>query len=251
MTRPLSTLRALVRFDVARLRRGAADIEAIDVSLDRARRLLEARVQDYGHTIRAGGADGMQARAKALAVAELSRRAVISDLLRGGRPVALMTVMTVTHWACALRKLRSADEAHFDAWSVGLHLDAGRVSYRVLRMMHPELAPGLGLLTSAVVLTEFAPDGRVHALSGPFARGWRRAARRAGWRTTGRLDDVSQDELAVAAAHISAALRAGAGVLEWSAARARTGLRGLSDEAGKIDRALGEEVGRVIPAAVA
>ena len=91
-------------------------------------------------------------------MAELARRAALKEVLRSPTAVPMIAAMAVSRWLHALRGIRHGPGGER---AVKLHVEAGRIACRVLRTLRRPrgLRSGVGRLTSAVVVAEFAhPD---------------------------------------------------------------------------------------------
>lgn len=212
----LSALRARFRFDVARLRSAAARVDEVDRQLRGARDSLRSKsggwtklAIDLRHP-ELGGSEGVQLLyAKAHAAAALSRRATLRELLSTAVDgLAIVSSMATSRWVASLQGLR--DHPHGETL-LRSHIEAGRMAYRVLRSVRRQLrhVEGLGQLTSAIVVLEFAHPTDQAYVAGHAFEGLARARSNA--------EETEGDE--VLYGYASAALREATSVLESVAAR--------------------------------
>ncbi len=224
-----ASIRARLTFDVTRLAEAAARLGAVDTQLGELRKRLEdrawtlAREATVSSKPEAEGEFGIR-HAQAQATAQLARRAALNEVLRSRSPVALIAAMAVSRWVQALKVLNDGPAGER---RVRVHVEAGRVAYRVLARLRrrANLKTGVGRLTSAVVVAEFAHPEDRDQLDDEVERGLYEAR-------FARKIHSADDALAAA----SEALREAARLLDGMAARGEQAIEGLLTEADGVER---------------
>lgn len=238
MIRDAGTLRAhevreRLAFDVERLRVAAVRLERVDAALMELRQRLESRAMALaGEAMHQAppllGGDGRaQIRtAQALATAHLARRVALGEVLRSSSRLSLIVAMAVNRWVSALR---SISERETSERILRAHIEAGRVAHRLLKILRPkdELRSGVGQLTSAVVVAEFAHPANADDVADKIEEGLYRARAARG---------VRSDDDAVAAA--SRALRAAAQLVATMADSAEPAVHALLVEADGVEEGI-------------
>lgn len=235
MMHDAAAIRARLQFDVGRLREAAGRLGDVDAQLWELRRGLEARARALSAeaTCQAmpeqGGEFGIR-HAQAQATAQLARRAVLNEVLRSKSPVSLIAAMAVSRWVGALRDLTAAPAGER---RVRVHVEAGRVAYRVLGRlrMQAKIESGAGRLTSAVVVSEFIHVDDRSQVDEEIERGLHEA------RFARRISSAGE---ALAAA--SSALREAATLLDSMAAKANSVIADLRVEAADVERVVVERL---------
>jgi hypothetical protein len=232
-------LRHHLRFDVARLRAAAIELQAVDDALSGLKRQLEARARELAAEALAEPApQGQEAgdavprplrTAQAQATAELARRAALGEILRSAGSLPLIATMAVSRWVRSmLDTLPGGEGGRLErrAALVKGHIDAGRIAHRMLASLRSRagLRSGCGQLVCAVVVAELAPNDLRAVLDEQIEEGWVRARSARGVR--GEAD-------ALAAA--SAGIREAARLLEAMARRARPAAENLVAQAEDVE----------------
>lgn len=224
-----SEVRARLAFDVERLRGAATRMEEIDAQLSALKRRLEARASHLAADAMRGGGPSEEDgtiqlwRTQAHATAELAGRAALGEVLRSSSRLSLIVAMAVSRWITALRGLSRAKTSETILRS---HVEAGRLAHHLLSMLRrrDNLRSGVGQLTSAVVVAEFAHPANGDDVDEQIETGLSRARTARG---------VHDDEEAIRAA--SRALRAAATLLEELAESAAPAARSLLAEADRVE----------------
>lgn len=174
-------IRGRLRFDIDRVREAAWRLERVDSALTELRSHLEARARRLSLEATAKdrpelGGGGVHVRyAQAFAVAALAKRASLREVV-SVESLALIASMAVTRWLLALRGIgqRPSGERMIHA-----EVEAGRVAYRLLVLLRRGrgLVFGMGQLTAAVVVAEFAHPGDAGFVDTEIREGLERARR--------------------------------------------------------------------------
>lgn len=227
-------IRGRLRFDIDRVREAAWRLERVDGALVELRAHLEARARRLSQEATAkdrpelGGGRGVHVRyAQAFAVAALAKRASLREVL-SVESVALIASMAVTRWLLALRGIgqRPSGERMIHA-----EVEAGRVAYRLLVLLRRGrgLVFGVGQLTAAVVVAEFAHPSDSGFVDTEIREGLERARR-------GGVDAARALEAS------SSALREAAHLLEVMAGHAEPIIERLLSEADGIEAKVEREL---------
>ncbi len=227
-------VRDRLAFDVARLAEAAKRLQGVDEALFALKQRLEARASVLAEEA-IGSADGAMPQirhAQAQAIAQLARRAALTEVLRSTTALPLIAAMAVGRWVGALDGLCRAAAGER---AVRLHVDAGRVACRILRTLRRSqgLAKGVGRLTSAVVVAEFVHPEDAALVDVEIEHGLYEAR---------FSPSIQGPDAALAAA--SATLREAAYLLERMASRAEPAVDAILDEADTVEEDVEAELSR-------
>ena len=175
-------LRHRLAFGVGRLAQAAARLQDIDIALYQLKIRLENRaleLADEGNSLDGDGqSEYGQKRvrlAQSHAIAQLARRAVLTEVLRTRRKaIPMMAAIAISRWVSSLQNIAPKPVGHR---KVRLHIESGRVACRVLRSVRRGrgLQEGVSLLGSALIVAEFAHPDDYDSTAGAIEEGLKRA----------------------------------------------------------------------------
>ena len=235
-------LRDRLAFAVSRLAQAADRLQDVDFELYSLKVRLEKRALELAEEGNAVGSEQDYSSnrlrlAQSHAIAQLARKAVLTELVRSKRKaIPMMAASAISRWIGSLRTLSARPVG---SRRVRLFVESGRVACRVLRSVRRGrgLQEGVSLLGSALVVAEFVHPDDYQYVETAIDEGLKRAL------FSRRIHSTEQ-----AIETCSLLLRESAHILEQIAARAEPAVDDLLERSATVEDEVQSELSESISA---